>query len=70
MGIEVTVKKWGNSMGIILSKQIVEKEKLNENDKISIQIIKEANFKNVFGSLKRKMSGQQMKDLVRQGWEN
>lgn len=71
MGIEVTVKKWGNSFGIVLPKEIVEKEGLKENKKIVINIIKQADLSDVFGSLKGKirMSGQEMKDLSRKEWE-
>ncbi len=71
MAIEVTIKKWGNSMGIILPKEIIELKTLKENDKVRIEIVKEANLSNIFGSLKlkRKMTGQQFKDFVRKGWD-
>ena len=67
MNIEVTVKKWGNSFGIVLPKEIVERENLKENKKIMINIIKKADLSDIFGSLKGKirMSGQKMKDLSR-----
>ncbi len=68
MTSEVLVKKWGNSMGIILPKELVKKEHLKENEKVIIEIVKEANLKKIFGSLKRKISGQEFKDLVREGW--
>ncbi|MEK6917979.1 MAG: hypothetical protein AABW51_03455 [Nanoarchaeota archaeon] len=71
MATEVIVKKWGNSMGIILPKELVEKEQLRENKKIFIDIIKEADFSDIFGLVKnRKMSGQKMKDISRKEWEN
>ncbi len=69
MATRATVKKWGNSIGIILPKELVEKEKLKEKDKILVEVVKEADLTKVFGSLKRKMSGQEFKDLVREGWE-
>ena len=70
MTIEATVKKWGNSFGIVLPKEIVEKEGLKENKKIVISIIKKADLSDIFGSLKGKirMSGQKMKDLSRKEW--
>ena len=70
MAVEVKVKKWGNSMGVILPKVLIEKEHLRENDTINIELVKEADLSNIFGSIKkRKMSGQKFKDMVREGWE-
>ena len=68
MASEVVVKKWGNSMGVILPKELIKKEGLKENKKVLIEIVKEANLKKLFGSLKRKMSGQEFKDMIRKGW--
>jgi len=68
MATEVIAKKWGNSIGIVLPKDFVEKQGIEENDKIFVDVVKEANLKHLFGSLKRKMSGQKFKDMVREGW--
>lgn len=68
MATELIVKKWGNSMGVILPKELVEKEKLKENDKIVVEVVKKADLRDIFGSLKLKMSGQEFKDLARKGW--
>jgi len=70
MAIEVTVKKWGNSFGIVLPKEVVERENLRENRRIIINIIKQADLSDIFGLVKaRKMSGQKMKDLSRKEWK-
>ena len=72
MAVEVKVKKWGNSMGVILPKILVEKAHLKEDDEILIEVVKEADLSKIFGSIKekdRKMSGQKMKDMVRKGWK-
>jgi len=71
MAIEVKIKKWGNSLGVILPKEIVDKEKFKENEKVMINIVKEADLSDIFGSLKGKikMSGQKMKNLAREGWD-
>lgn len=70
MAVEVVVKKWGNSLGLILPKEYVKMKRLKENEKIFVDIIKETNLSDVFGSLKGKikMSGQELKDLARKGW--
>jgi len=69
MAIEVIVKKWGNSMGVVLPKQLIEKERLKENERIFVEIVKEADLTKMFGILPRKMSGQKFKEMVRRGWE-
>ena len=70
MAIQAKLKKWGNSFGVILPKALIEKRNLKEEDTITIEIVKEADISDIFGSLKskRKLSGQEFKDLVREGW--
>lgn len=68
MVTRIVLKKWGNSIGAIFPKTFIEKERLRENQEILVEVVKEAELKNVFGSLKRKMSGQEFKDMVREGW--
>ncbi len=70
MVTELTIKKWGNSMGVILPKSLIEKENLNENDAITMEIMKKADLSNIFGSLKRKVSAQKFKDMAREGWKD
>jgi len=64
----VITRKWGNSIGVILPKEIVEKEHIKENMRINILISKKSNILNeTFGMLKGKMkkSSQQMKDELK-----
>ena len=69
MAIEVILKKWGNSIGLVLPKDVVEKERLEENEKVLIEVVKEADLSKLFGTLKKKVSGQEFKDMMRQGWK-
>ncbi|GBE20117.1 MAG TPA: hypothetical protein ENG87_03685 [Candidatus Pacearchaeota archaeon] len=71
MEIETTIKKIGNSFGVLFPKEFVKEKSLQENKKVIINIIKVADLSDIFGSLKGKikMSGQKMKDLAREGWE-
>ena len=71
MAIEVKLKRWGNSMAVIVPNKLIEEKHLKENDSIIIEVVKKADLSEVFGLIKekdRKMSGQQMKDTVRKGW--
>ena len=71
MEVETTIKKIGNSFGVLFPKEFVREESLEENKKVIINIVKVADLSDIFGSLKGKirMSGQKMKDLAREGWE-
>lgn len=65
---EAVVKKWGNSLGVIIPKDVLDKEHIKENDKIKIIVYKENNnLKKSFGLLKGKWTktGQQIKDESR-----
>jgi len=67
--VVVTARKWGNSIGITLPKEMVEKEKIRENDKIVVEIKKVSSLKALFGTMKSKKSTQQIKDEMRKGWD-
>ncbi len=68
MEIETTTRKWGNSLGVILPRDFVRKKNLKENARVKIEITTEEDvngLEEIFGSLKRKTSGQKIKDLAR-----
>ena len=71
MAIEVEVKKIGNSLGIIIPNDIVNEKSLKPHSKVSIEIVKKADLRDMFGILKGKtnMTAQEFKDLAREGWE-
>lgn len=67
--IQVRVRKWGNSLGLILPSETVEREKIKENQEINILILKDSRMvlRETFGMLKGKLkkTGQQLKDESR-----
>ena len=69
MAVEVTLRRIGNSVGFSLPKKVVDARRLKPNDRVLVEVIKEADLSRDFGSLKRAMSGQQFKDLVKRGWK-
>ena len=68
MEAEAIARKWGDSIGFIVPKEIVEKEKIKPNSKVKFEIIKVTDISDTFGKLKRKVSGQEFKDRARDGW--
>jgi len=60
------VRQWGNSYGVIIPKDVVEREHLRKNEKIRIAILRDNTaIRESFGILKFKKSAQQMKDEIR-----
>lgn len=63
------VRKWGNSLGVVLPKELVAMQNIKEGDVLSLPVvIKKADLSKVFGSIKTGMSGQKFKDMAREGW--
>lgn len=65
---DAITRKWGNSLGMILPRNIVEEEKIVENEKIKILILKQDNIlTKTFGALKGKLKNdsQQLKNEAR-----
>lgn len=66
--IEAKVKRWGNSLGIIIPSEAAEENNLKENKNIKVIILKDSReaFKKTFGIAKHiKKTGQQFKDDAR-----
>ena len=72
MEIEAETRKWGNSLGIIIPKVIVEKENLKQNQKIKILAVEtesKTRVKDIFGKLKFKRPTQEILDEVDRDFE-
>jgi len=67
--IETIARKWGDSIAIIIPKNIVEAEKIKPQTKVKIKIVREDDFSDLFGKLKTKKTPQQLKNEGRKGWE-
>ena len=66
----VTVKKWGSSMAVIIPREILRNQNIREGDEVAINVIKKGNLRDIFGTLKTKLTGQQLKDMARKDWES
>ena len=69
MQTKTIAKQWGSSLGVIIPKEIVEKEKIRAMDELIIDVKKKADITSLFGSLRLKKSAQQLKDEGRKGWQ-
>jgi antitoxin component of MazEF toxin-antitoxin module len=57
----------GNSMAVIIPKDILDSEKIKENDSIEIILLRDSKkvLEETFGTLKTKKSAQKIKDELR-----
>lgn len=63
-------KKWGNSLGITIPKEIVDKEHLTPSKKIRVFIVLDKSMEEVrksFGTLKRKVSIEEAMRQIDEG---
>lgn len=71
MEIVTKVRKWGSSLAVILPKRLVESQKVNENDELTLLIKKRPLAGELFGKFPQwKRSAQQIKDEMRKGWKD
>jgi len=69
MKIQAMVRQWGNSLGIILPKEIVKNEELKPKEEVIVEITKKPDLRKIFSSLKPKRPVQDIKDEIKAGWQ-
>ena len=64
---EAKVKKWGNSFGLVLPREIVEEMKLKENQSLDLFLVHKGSvsLNKLYGKCQFKKSAQQIKDEIR-----
>lgn len=66
---KVRVKQWGNSLGIVIPREIVIKEELEPEEEVIVTIRKKDTLSTLFGKGKGiKLDAQKMKDELRREW--
>lgn len=66
--VDVVLKKWGNSLGVILPKTAINEEELKEEQSVHLIIINQSKtLRESFGLIagKTRLTGQKAKDLAR-----
>jgi len=67
MVVRATIKRWGNSYGVVIPKDVVLKEGLRENDEVEVTVKKAVDIQSLFGKYKL-YDVQKVKDELREGW--
>ena len=71
MAIEVTVKRWGNSMGVVIPAEAIDRLRIKPEEEIIIEIEKKGSvLKEMFGKAKSKKSAKKMIEDFRNGFES
>lgn len=68
--IATKIKKWGNSIGVIIPKEEANKLNLKEDQEVTIEIKKENPLKELFGTLKFKKSTEEILKETRKEFES
>lgn len=61
------LKRWGNSLGVVIPKELVAKEGLTEGEEVEISVRKISDIKALRGRFPIK-DIQRAKDEMRKGW--
>lgn len=61
------MRKWGNSLGVVIPREEASKEGLHENDEVEIVIRKAVDIRQLFGKYKFR-DLQSLKEELREGW--
>lgn len=70
MHTRTRIREWGNSLGIVIPKEIVIKEGLRPNEHVTVTISRKQILEDFFGKLKKaRIDAQKMKDESRKMWK-
>jgi len=62
------VRRIGNSLGLIIPWEEVQKHKIKEGDVVELEVERRVNLREMFGAFEFSKSSQEMKDEARAEW--
>ncbi len=70
MEIKTFARKWGNSIAVILPRDLVIRNNIKENDEVVVEIGKKVLAGDLFGRFPRKKekNPQEIKNEMKRGW--
>lgn len=68
MRTNARIRRIGNSLGIIIPREEVDRKKLKEGDLVEVEVLRRVSMKEMFGSIKFRKTAQEMKDELRKEW--
>ncbi len=71
MEIQSKIRKWGNSYGILLSREVLDNENLHENDEVLVNVkSKKADLSGLFGICKFKRPTKEIIKEIKEGYND
>ncbi len=67
--VECVPRKWGNSLGITIPKDVAKRQGISEGKPVRITLNAKPDLHSLFGTAKFSKSAQEMKDEERWAWE-
>ena len=69
--VESTLREWGRSIGVVIPKEIIERENLKDGDSVKLIVIKKSNaLKETFGKFKFKRTTDEiLKESDEESWD-
>ena len=67
--IETIVRRWGDSMAVIIPRDIVKEEQIKPKSKVRIRLVREDDLSDLFGKFRTKKTPKELKDEGREAWE-
>ena len=68
MKVSARIRRIGNSLGIIIPRDEVDKRNIKEGDLVEVEVLRRINLKEMFGSVKFRKTAQELKDEMRSEW--
>lgn len=66
MEIRTHLRKWGNSLGIVVPLEVLKSKNFKDGEEVIITIDRKRSIRELFGSLKgKKLNAQKIKDNIR-----
>lgn len=62
------IRKWGNSFGVLVPKELIEKENFKLNEEVVVRLEKKMDISKVFGILKTKRTTENLIKEIREGY--
>jgi antitoxin component of MazEF toxin-antitoxin module len=69
LNMEGKLKRWGNSYGVLISKEEVSKKNIREGETILIDIQKKQDLMQLFGFCKSKRSMKEIMADIKEGYD-
>ncbi len=64
----VKVRKWGDSFGVVIPKELVDGIQIHSGDTLVLHIEKEPDLSSFFGKSRHRINPQKFKDEMRHIW--